>query len=269
MLQEEKKRRTEAAYAFRLEARLNQISAFYNEVILQPMSAAQRALMPNLFNFHRLPSIAALARQNDAQGDVTRDEFFALMPQILQEVEVYKTEAKAAALSVLHRALGYKPEVAGWKEDLEGLSADEALTRQYALFGCHMPSHPWRQNPYHLTFEQMHDHWRTDHPEAGWVVPEEYEGRSIRKDIWCSGEYVLGGKMLDSAGLPRDTPIAVLTGLIRAGRLYCSCGDPAMPLPEELDWPKLVSAQGSSCLSLISLMLSLPVHARHKRPREI
>lgn len=241
MLQDEKERRTEAAYASRLEARLNQIAAYYNEAIIEPMASVQRALMPNLFNCHRLPSIAALARQNDAQGDVTRDKFLALTPQILQEIDVYKTEAKAAALAVLHRALGYKPSVTGWKEDLEGLSADEALTRQYALFGCHMPSHPWRQNPYHLTFEEMHDHWRTDHPEAGWVVPESYEGRSIRKDAWCSGEYVLGGKMLDSAGLPRDTSIAVLTGLIRTGRLYCSCGDPAMPPPEELDWPKLVS----------------------------
>lgn len=68
MLQEEKKRKTQAAYASSLEARLNQISAYYNENILGPMPSAQCALMPEPVPPHVRANARPLAHRPSGGG---------------------------------------------------------------------------------------------------------------------------------------------------------------------------------------------------------
>lgn len=214
------------------------MSTFYDELV-EGIPEAERTLLPNLYNAQRLPSIAALAREDDAEGDVSRADFDALTPQILQEIETYKVEAKATAAAVLHECAGYKPGGKTWQDELEKLTPDEAITRHYALFRCDMWPHPEDMQTGFLTFEHMHNHWRTHHPKVAWGGRQS-RGSSFWIDIGISGDHLLGHGMLDAVGLSRDTPMDVLTDLVRSGRLYCSCGDPALPPPENLDWPALV-----------------------------
>lgn len=263
LLEEEKARRIKDAFEARVRVRLHQISAFYKDFVAET-SEAKRALMPNLSNAHRLASISALARANDAEGEVVRADFVALGPQLLEDVEAYKVEARVTAAALMHQCANYKHAAQTCQEDLDEISTDEAVTRHYALFRCNMWPHPEDMQTEYLTFEQMHDHWRTQHPNAEWRA-RPTTGRSSWMDAGCSGDFVVGGKMLDLAGLPRDTPIAVLTDLVRSGRLYCSCGDPALPLPEELDWPKLVRVPSTLHYRSSRLIISPSVQARLRR----
>lgn len=260
LLEEEKARRMKDAFEARVRVRLHQISVFYKDFVAK-MPEAERALMPNLLNAHRLASIAALARANDAQGDVARADFAALGLQLREDVEAYKVEARATAAALMHQCANYKPAAKACQEELAEISADDAVTRHYALFRCNLWPHPEDMQTDYLTFEQLHDHWRTQHPMAEWGAPPTAR-RSPWLDASCSGDFFVGGQILDAAGLPRDTPIAVLTDLVRSGRLYCSCGDPALPLPEELDWPKLVRAPSTIYRCSSSLSTSPLVQAR-------
>ncbi len=148
-----------------MRVRLHQISAFYKDFVTE-IPEAERALMPNLFNAHRLPSIAALARADDAQGDVARADFASLTSQLLEDVEAYKVEARATAAALIHQCASYKSAAKAWQEELDGISADDAVTRHYALFRCDMWPHAEGMQTDYFTFEQMHDHWRTQHPKA-------------------------------------------------------------------------------------------------------
>lgn len=260
LLEEEKARRIKDAFEARVRVRLQQISVFYKDFVAETPEA-ERVLMPNLFNANRLASIAALARADDAQGEVARADFAALGPQLLEDVEAYKVEARATAAALMHQYANYRPATQACQEDLDGISADDAVTRHYALFRCNMWPHPEDMPTEYLTFEQMHDHWRTQHPNAEWCA-RPTNGRSSWMDAGCSGDFVVGGKTLDAVGLPRDTPIAALTDLVRSGRLYCSCGDPALPLPEELDWAKLVRVLSTIHRSYSSLSTSPLVQTR-------
>lgn len=259
LLEEEKARRIKDAFEVRVRVRLHQISVFYNDFVAE-MPEAERALMPNLLHAHRLASIAALARQDDAQGEVARADFAALGPQLLEDVEAYKVEARATATALMHQCANYKPAAKACQEELGEISADDAVTRHHALFRCNLWPHPEDMQTDYLTFEQLHDHWRTQHPMAEWGAPPTAR-RSPWLDAGCSGDFVVGGQMLDAAGLPRDTPIAVLNDLVRSGRLYCSCGDPALPLSEELNWSKLVRVPSTSSCCHFSLSTSPLVQA--------
>lgn len=246
LIQEEKESRIQEAFEERVEERLDQISGYY-ENFVRGLPEADRALLPNLVDVHSLPSIDALSRENEAQGDVAEEDFLALTAQVLQEAEAYAAEAKAIAVKALSQSFSSRG-ASSYLEDLRNITPDEAMTRHYALFRCGVWSHSagtMSTKPDYLTFEALHDHWRVRHPMLEWGA-KDYVGPVSWGYIRSTGELHIGtgmdGKLvLEAAGLPHDTPMDVLTELVRSGRLYCSCGDPDLPPPEQLDWPIFVS----------------------------
>ncbi|KAI0354354.1 hypothetical protein OH77DRAFT_1425915 [Trametes cingulata] len=235
LLQEEKERKLREAYEERRGRRIDEIAAFYEDYA-RPLAKPERALLPNTYDACRLPCLLALAEQEDAHGCVSLDQFVALIPQMLEEAENYKAKAREAAVTVMLDIAYWRHEGSLWREELESHPAAELLTRHYALFKCDVSWNLEHQaNACYLPYKEMHAHWRDHHPRSEWTASRAIGSRSI----CCVGDYYVGGQMLEAAGLARDTPISVLTELVRAGRLYCSCSDPKMPPPEELDWSKL------------------------------
>ncbi|KAH9895869.1 hypothetical protein C8Q73DRAFT_689832 [Cubamyces lactineus] len=226
-----KERDREASMAFnqRAEARMAQIVPYYLDLAEQ-LPEPQRAMMPNAIDCTRLPSLVALSKRNNAHGDVSHKDFLALVPDVIQDAEVHADHVRELAREFMLDDARFKDAAEAWKAELTQLPLDELLTRHYALFGCMQPFCPG-----YFTIEEVHAHWRETHPDVEWGARTE----SHRFLVKCDGEYALGGEILDAAGLPRDTPISTLTELIQSGRLYCSCGDPSLPPPEELSWPKL------------------------------
>ncbi|EIW52704.1 uncharacterized protein TRAVEDRAFT_53145 [Trametes versicolor FP-101664 SS1] len=251
LIQEEKESRILADFEERVEERLDQISGYYEDFVAG-LPEADRMLLPNLIDVHGLPSIDALARENEAQGDVAQEDFQALTAQVLQEAEAYAAEAKAIAVKALIQSFSVRG-ASSYLEDLRKITPDEAMTRHYALFRCGVRHHSaggtMSPIPDYLTFEALHDHWRVQHPMLEWGA-QDYSVAPPGPVSWgyiqSAGEFPIGtgmdGKVvLEAAGLPHDTPMEVLTELVRSGRLYCSCGDPTLPPPEQLDWPTFIA----------------------------
>ncbi len=240
LLLEEKESRIREAFEARAEERLDQISGYYDDFV-KGLPEANRTLLPNLYDARYLPSIQALSRENDGQGSVIRDEFLELTAQILQEAETYKANAKQIAATAMAECFS-RWQAHAREEDLQHLTPDQALTRHYAVFKCAMEGHSPGVEAYYLSFEDLHNHWRVYHPTVEWGF-RVAEGSGAWGYIRSSGEPRIGKEgnlILDAAGLPHDTPMSVLTELLQSGRLYCVCGDPALPPPEQLDWPKFV-----------------------------
>ncbi|EIW52708.1 uncharacterized protein TRAVEDRAFT_53148 [Trametes versicolor FP-101664 SS1] len=241
LLLEEKESRIREALEARAEERLDQISGYYDDFV-EGLPEANRTLLPNLYDARYLPCIQALSLEHDGQGVVAREEFLALTAQILQEVEAYKTKAKATAATAMAECFSrWGPQTR--VEELHHLNPDQAMTRHYAVFECAMKGHPPDVEARYLSFEAMHNHWRVYHPTVKWGF-RIAEGSGAWGYIRCSGEPSIGKEgnlILDAAGLPHDTPMSVLTELLQSGRLYCLCEDPALPSPEQLDWPMFLA----------------------------
>ncbi|KAI0327467.1 hypothetical protein GY45DRAFT_1308667 [Cubamyces sp. BRFM 1775] len=229
LIAEERDMAAKAALDERAQARMAQIVLCYIDFVEQ-LPEVQRTMMPNAIDSTRLASLVTLSRRDDAHGDVSLEDFLALVHQVLQDARMYADRARELAREFILDGVGFKDDTEAWKAELALLSTPQLLMRHYALFGCLQPFCPG-----YFTLEEMHAHWRVTHPELEWGVRTE----SHRFLVKCDGEYALGGEILDAVGLPRDTSIGILTELIQSGRLYCSCGDPSLPPPEELSWPKL------------------------------
>lgn len=251
LIQEEKEDRIQEEIEERVEERLVQISEYYEDFVAG-LPEADRTLLPNLVDVHGLPSIDTLARENEAQGYVAQEDFLALTAQVLREAEAYATEAKAIAVKALTQSFSVRG-ASSYLEDLRKITPDEAMTRHYALFRCGVRHHSAGDTmspiPDYLTFEALHDHWRVQHPMLEWGA-QDYSVAPPGPVSWgyiqSAGEFPIGtgmdGKVvIEAVGLPHDTPMDVLTELVRSGRLYCSCRDPTLPPPEQLDWPTFVS----------------------------
>ncbi|KAI0660266.1 hypothetical protein C8Q70DRAFT_1053475 [Cubamyces menziesii] len=229
LIVEKRDREANAAFNQRAEARMAQIVLYYLDFV-QQLPESRRGMMPNAIDCARLPTLVNLSRRDDAHGDVSHRDFLALADQVLQDAEAYAGHVRENAREIILDGIKFKDAAEAWKTELTQLPPEKFLTRHYALFGC---LHPFC--PDYFTFEEMHAHWRVTHPNVEWDTRTE----SYRFLVKCDGEYGLGGEILDAVGLPRDTSINTLTGLIQHGRLYCSCGDPSLPQPEKLSWPKL------------------------------
>ncbi|KAI0350299.1 hypothetical protein OH77DRAFT_1087407 [Trametes cingulata] len=103
-------------------------------------------------------------------------------------------------------------------------------------------------------FPDIHGHWRKAHPDASIWVPEEdapsghRPSKGIKLGPWREGQELVP-RILAAAGFGREseeeterkTPsVAELEELLKSGRLFCACGDPALPPPEELSWVTFV-----------------------------
>lgn len=259
LLQEEKARKTLEAYHERVQQRLEQLSGYYNEWV-KDIPEDERGLMPNTHDGARLPCLLALAQADDAQGDLSLEDFLPLSGQVLIEAKVYLTHAKEIAVMMLQDDIHKMPDYDVWYAELESLSADDALSRHYALFECEEQYDVC--NTGIVAFEELHSHWRMAHPQTAWGTagpPQLHVApgtpAKLLTRIRCRGSYRVGGEMLDAVRLPRNTPRAVLDELVKSGRLYCACGDPSMPPPAELDWLTLVSSVRRHLFKMLPLTL--------------
>ncbi|KAI9058976.1 hypothetical protein FKP32DRAFT_1580835 [Trametes sanguinea] len=232
LIQERRREKYEFSIRKDVERRKEQIATFYEEMV-RTLSEEDQRLMPGAFDACQLPCLVALARRDDAKGDVLLEDLQPLAEQVIREAEVYKDGAKESAVEQIMDAAKWQNRM--WLDDMEGLTPDEVLKRPYALFRCR-PCRLQRGGEY-KTFEDMHAHFRTTHPRLSW----RSESIPVNTMFECVASYFTCANILEAVGLPRDTPHGVLSELVKTGRLYCSCRDPGLPPPEELDWPKLVS----------------------------
>ena len=105
-LANERERRDRAAYDERVNNRLDQLVAHFVAFFAQPIFATDLPLFPNARDARDLPIMLALARADDAEGDVSEDDFLEITDQVVEEVERYKVRAKRAAVRYLQHAFG-------------------------------------------------------------------------------------------------------------------------------------------------------------------
>ena len=114
------------------------------------------------------------------------------------------------------------------------MPVDEPLLRADALFTCA------GCDTIPLEFPSIHSHWREEHPnESLWRSSTRWDEVNVR--WWEQGGEVVHA-ILRALGLPKKTDMVRLNTLLQSGRLYCGCGDPRLPSPEEMDWAMLVSS---------------------------
>ncbi|KAM5540099.1 hypothetical protein V8D89_006239 [Ganoderma adspersum] len=233
----EKERRAQEAVADRVDARLDLLVQWYDDYVKENFTDAERGLMPNRRNARELPTLLSLALADDAQGAPSREAFLAATEQMLADTDAYKTRAKRDLADVLCKHSAGKV--------FQDLPADDVLQGPCAFFRC-----LWRCTtttavdgcPF-LTYEQLHAHWREEHPDDPWLMQGVEGHRYTAVDVpelWPESVPAVARSTLFAAPIKLDTSWAVLDGWVREGRLFCTCEHPGMPPPEEMSWAKLL-----------------------------
>ena len=253
----EKERRAQDAVADRVDARLDVLVEWYDDYVQEHFADAERGLMPNRRNARELPTLLSLALADDVQGAPSREAFLAATEQMLADTEAYKTRAKRDLADVLCKhPMG---------KDFKDLPADDVLQGPCAYFRCLWRCHAvtGADGCAFLTYEELHAHWREEHPDDLWLMQGAEGYRYTAVDVperWPESVPSIAESVLFLSNIKPDTPRVVLDGWVREGRLFCECGHPGMPLPEEMSWAKLVS----SCVRVFfSLLLCRRTHAHH------
>lgn len=240
----EKDRRAQQAFEERVNDRLDCIIPWYERYLEENFADAELSLMPNLCDARELPSIVALARLNDAQGELAEAAFLELTDKVLADVEEYKMRAKRDLADIVRYNIAC--------QDLRDVPTDDILQRYCAYFECYCffcQCDPAVDGSTYFTYEQLHKHWREVNPNASWLFEGEYD-RSIWDPMagvptfWPYSEHSapsVGRWALEAVGIPLDTPRTVLDEWTMQGRLFCPCGHPGIPPPEQMSWGKLVS----------------------------
>ena len=257
----ERDRRAQIAYETRVEERLDQIVQHFEAFFSDPIFVTDLPMFPTPRDVRDLPSVLNLAHGGDIQDDISEDDFLAITDEVLVDIDAYKLSAKFTAIEKL--SSGGRPRYTVYRDtsgDSEGddwqdpgapndaqsaapEDPDEVLDKFFAYFRCNEPDRryglascmTWDEG---VPFAEMHAHFREAHPGCSWVLPHgEYALATMHQPAMLAE---VGGGILDAVGISRDTPQSVLDEYVRSGRLYCACGDPMMPPPEELDWFKLV-----------------------------
>ena len=197
------------------------------------LTTAERDLMPNWYDKSNLPSIIALADADGAHGPVTREAFLAIVDDVLAEADAYKARVQHALADLL---LQYCPEL---KHEDAPVAPADALTRYGAFFTCTPGC--IEDDTSCMTYPELHEHWRTFHQDEPFM---DFEDFSFKQPWLAShGQYVLPSvarEVLIAVGIPLETTYVELDGWVREGRLFCACGDPSLPPPEDMDWQQLV-----------------------------
>ncbi|PIL34411.1 hypothetical protein GSI_03186 [Ganoderma sinense ZZ0214-1] len=239
----EQDRRTQEAFEERVDDRLDVIVLWYDEYVNATLTSAEGGLLPNLCDARELPSILALAQSNDARGELSQAAFLALTKEVFADAEEYKARAKRELADILCRHAECRTL------ELEDLPADAVLERFCAYFMCIRGCEAVADRGAFLTYEELHAHWREEHPDNPWLHGDDEdrwdaEERRVKvPNFWPRSDLsapFVGKRALEAAGVPLDMPRAVLDAWTRAGRLFCACGDPRMPVPEEMSWSKLL-----------------------------
>ena len=223
-----------------MNKRFTRISKFYEEFLKGVLTDEERSMAPNAFDVRLLPSVRNLARRDDAQGELTQEDFLAITDDMLDELNAYQASAREVAIKAIRDQYS--------KEALAPFG-DALLDSYFAYFRCDARAgwivHCSSKDAIDLTFPDAHAHWRANHPKQSLLTKGDNRG-----DLHSRGTFVaklrmltFGARILEAAGLPLTTTRQTLDQLVREGRLYCSCEDPSMPLPTDLSWLKLVSSR--------------------------
>ena len=236
LIEEERERQRKAAFKARVAKRHTQIYKLYEEFLKENLPDERHPMTPNVVDIRCLPCLHHLSRKDNAEGEVTREEFLAVTDDLLEELDVYENVVRKIAINTLSAAYG--------AEALEPFG-DKVLDSYFAYFHCNARSrwgmYFYKEHPRpHLTFADIHAHWRHNHPKLSFISKNTERGYETFRP--ASSMLDFGRRILDAAGLPHQTPRVTLDELVSSGRLYCNCGDPSMPPPEKMDWLSLVSA---------------------------
>ncbi|KAI0739374.1 hypothetical protein C8Q80DRAFT_1123827 [Daedaleopsis nitida] len=145
----------------RIEEQLIILDFFY-KYLEENIPEKDRGLLPNNHDFCNLPSIAALALLDDAQGDVAATDSAAVTERMLVDITAYKKRAKEMLLESLRGELEYS---ASMRKRLSETSADDALNQCCSYFSCYA----WYRYNYAPCAECHHPHWRAMHPDEAWM----------------------------------------------------------------------------------------------------
>ncbi|PIL34396.1 hypothetical protein GSI_03171 [Ganoderma sinense ZZ0214-1] len=235
----EKERRAQQAIADHVNHRLDVLVEWFEDYVQEHFTDDERGLMPNRHDARELPSLVALALADDAQGDVSREAFLAATEQMLADAEAYKTRAKRELADILcnHSAVKCLK--------LHDRPADDILRGPLAYFRC-----AWRcvtvtavDGCRFLTYEQLHAHWREEHPDHPWLRQGDEDHRYIAvgvPELGSDSVPSVARSALFAAPIKLDTQREVLDGWVREGRLFCTCEHPSLPPPGEMSWAKLL-----------------------------
>lgn len=129
----------------------------------------------------------------------------------------------------------------GEKKNRSGHWQEDVVQHPTALFACaqpecHMHALPW---------PAINVHWCEAHPDESVWEDSAYEARNrFRAEVWKDGvetaEKILA-VLIEKGLATEDQHISGLDNLVKEGRVFCSCKDPAMAPPDGLNWAGLVS----------------------------
>ena len=204
--------RENTAYHVRLADRYRQLAEWYEHLVVDEENEDE---LPNAYDGARL--FDALATQNDACAAIHQDSVGALEPFASARARTYTYNVRCALAALL-------PPLPGPHKDTRGFLRD-TLSRPIALFVCAFPACLWEDHGFQ--WPDINWHWRDAHAEESVWIPAPKD-RHIRATVWAEGAEV-ANRVLDAAGLPRDTSMRLLTKLCKKRRLGCACGDPDLP----------------------------------------
>ncbi|KAL6300751.1 hypothetical protein BKA93DRAFT_739890, partial [Sparassis latifolia] len=246
-IEEEKTNRLCIEFEKNVAARCKEIHKYYLEYLDKTMAAEEQKTMPNLATFSLLPSVKALTTRNDALVPLTTEDFETIVPAMLTEAQMHKIRVQKDLLEMLYRDMlrnGQTSNVGAIGNIFCG-PCDPVMTHACALFSCHDYC---LNTP--LPYFDILNHFRTAHPTVVWDMTNWAPGtQQIRGWRWdpawigaAEGITQLVSSALRVLGLRLDASSTDLDELVRARRLWCSCGYPLFPLTAESTWFSLVSS---------------------------
>ncbi|GBE80368.1 hypothetical protein SCP_0300830 [Sparassis crispa] len=245
-IEEEKTNRLRIEFEKNVAARCKEIHKYYLEYLDKTMAAEEQKTMPNLATFSLLPSVKALTTRNDALVPLTTEDFETIVPAMLTEAQMHKIRVQKDLLEMLYRDMlrnGQTSNVGAIGNIFCG-PCDPVMTHACALFSCHDYC---LNTP--LPYFDILNHFRTAHPTVVWDTTNWAPGtQQIRGWRWdpawigaAEGITQLVSSALRVLGLRLDASSTDLDELVRARRLWCSCGYPLFPLTAESTWFSLIT----------------------------
>ncbi|KAL6299840.1 hypothetical protein BKA93DRAFT_804704 [Sparassis latifolia] len=237
MIEQEKDDRARIAFEGKVTERSGEICVYYTAYLDANMDEETLKLMPNPADFVKLPSMVALSTRNRADIPISQTDFESKESSMLADIEQYqlRVERDLAAMLEQEHNLSEPPV-----SELPRSTASDhtsVLVHASAFFRCNECADDDDHSP-PLLYVDVHDHFRTVHPDVSWNAsawPPRPLNRRKRtweaRTPWVSavpGITTLVRDMLDTLGLPWETPGALLDHLVQAGRLWCVCGDPRL-----------------------------------------
>ncbi|KAI0371427.1 hypothetical protein BV20DRAFT_1067527 [Pilatotrama ljubarskyi] len=241
LIEQKREEDRQAAFEVRLKERRAEFRPLYDAFLQGRLSETDRVYAPNWNDACNLPSLAALASENDATLTVTPARLAAIEHRLVEEIREYASRAKRDLVEMVHRDQHTKSDVPMPPYDMAEIDAE--LARASSLFICHRC--PLKAA---VSATAIADHWRTAHAKLkwndAWPIEEHFDRRRKQSEWpsmlpWVSAlpsGYKRTKEALAALALPDDTPYDLVDGFVRESRLLCLCDSPKLPPPGESGW---------------------------------